>query len=166
LDILDTSQKSNYQKMVDGDPYTAIDESLFALGAVAQRRTAEYLALPEDDFEGRVNKLREMVGEMGEMAVIVPPVHFDYGVHVRLGDQVYVNTGAVFLDSACISIGDRTLVGPRVQFITAGHPVKPEERIIQTPGAPWLPFRAAALPGRSRLALTAGSGPESLSFPA
>ncbi len=141
MDILDTSQKSNYQKMVDGDPYTGVDPELLALADRARARTAAFIALPPDDMPARTQALRSLVGEMTGTAFIVPPFYFDYGVHVRLGDRVFINTGAVFLDSTWITLGDATAVGPNVQFITVGHPLKPEERILETPGAPILPFR-------------------------
>lgn len=141
MDILDTSQKTNYQKMLDGDLYTGVDEELFALNAAAQRRTAEFMALPESDTAGRMEKLREMVGKMGKMVLVMPPFFFDYGIHILLGEQVFINTGSIFLDSAWITIGDRTMVGPRVQFLTAGHPTIPEHRLVDTPDAAFLPFR-------------------------
>jgi maltose O-acetyltransferase len=142
MDILDTSKKSNYQRMVDGDPYTGIDEELFALTDRAQARTALLMALPPEDRPARIEALRAIVGEMTGTAFIAAPFFMEYGVHVRLGDRVFVNRGSVFLDSSWITLGDLTMVGPNVQFITVGHPIKPEERILETPGAPLMPFRA------------------------
>ncbi len=142
MDILDTSAKSNYQKMVDGDPYTGIDEELFALTDRAQARTAELMALPAHDRPARIEALRAIVGEMVGTAMLVPPFFVEYGIHIRLGDRVFVNRGSEFLDSTWITLGDLTMVGPNVQFLTVGHPLKPEERILETPDAPMMPFRA------------------------
>jgi maltose O-acetyltransferase len=42
---------------------------------------------------------------------------------------VFINFECVFLDGAHVTIGDGTAVAPRVQFLTAGHPVEAAERI-------------------------------------
>jgi len=48
-----------------------------------------------------------------------------------------VNSGAVFLDSAPITIGERVLVGPNVQLLTSYHPLDLVERRKQlTHGKP------------------------------
>jgi maltose O-acetyltransferase len=141
---LDTTKKSNYQKMVDGEPFTGVDPVLWQMQAKTQALIAAYHALPPDDTDAQRKAVRAIVGEMAGDALIVPPFFMEYGVHIRLGDRVFVNRGSVFLDSALVTLGDGTMVGPNVQFLTVGHPVKPEERIVETPGAPILPFRPVA----------------------
>ena len=64
-------------------------------------------ATPEDD-----DKLFE------DDPWIEPPVNMDYGYNVKLGDNVYVNFNATFLDTCTISLGSRTLVGPNVSFFS------------------------------------------------
>lgn len=59
---------------------------------------------------------------------VEPPVHIDYGTNIRLGNNVFVNFNAVFLDTCLISIGSRTLVGPNVSFFSATHPLDPAVR--------------------------------------
>ena len=58
-------------------------------------------------------------------AWVEPPVKIDYGTNLRLGENVFVNFNAVFLDTCLISIGSRTLVGPNVSFFSATHPLDP-----------------------------------------
>jgi acetyltransferase-like isoleucine patch superfamily enzyme len=130
--------------MVDGDPYTGLDPVLIDMQARTQVMTAAFMAVPPEDMPARIEALRAMVGEMTGIAVILPPFFMEYGVHLRLGDGVFVNRGSVFLDSAWITLGDGTMVGPNVQFVTVGHPVRPEDRFQETPGAPILPFRPIA----------------------
>ena len=59
---------------------------------------------------------------------VEPPVHIDYGTNIRLGDNVFLNFNAVFLDTCLISIGSRTLVGPNVSFFSGTHPLDPALR--------------------------------------
>ena len=53
----------------------------------------------------------------------------DYGANIVLGEGVFVNFGAVFLDPACIHIGDEAQIGPGVQLLTADHPREAERRV-------------------------------------
>ncbi len=58
------------------------------------------------------------------------------------------------MDYAGIRIGARTMIGPKVTFITSGHPVDPAERKLYLTGAPieigenaWIGAGATILPG-------------------
>ena len=42
---------------------------------------------------------------------IEPPLAMDYGYNVHLGENVFINFNAVFVDTCLITIGSRTLVG-------------------------------------------------------
>lgn len=137
--------RSNYEKMLAGEPYLAIDEELFAMSARCRERVAAFGALTTPDVVERIEALRQIVGEMNGMALINPPFFMDFGVHVRLGNQAFVNAGATFLDSNIVTIGDRTAVGPNVQFITATHPVRPEERLIPAEEGFPLPYQPVTI---------------------
>lgn len=54
---------------------------------------------------------------------VEPVFRCSYGAHVRLGDRVFVNHDALFMDDAPITVGDDARLGPRVQLLTAQHPV-------------------------------------------
>ncbi|NXY95242.1 sugar O-acetyltransferase [Streptomyces sp. BR123] len=72
--------------------------------------------------------LRELLGRVGEGARIRAPFHCDFGRHIRIGAGVFVNFGAVFLDTAPITIGADTQIGPNVQLLTPTHPLDPDLR--------------------------------------
>ncbi|KAJ5668956.1 Maltose/galactoside acetyltransferase [Penicillium macrosclerotiorum] len=59
---------------------------------------------------------------------IEAPVKADYGFNVKLGKGVFVNFGAVFIDSLPITIGARTLFGPNVSLFSGTHPLDPALR--------------------------------------
>jgi maltose O-acetyltransferase len=52
----------------------------------------------------------------------------DYGTHIRIGRNGFINYGCVFLDCNFISIGDDAQIGPGVHIYTAFHPIDPEVR--------------------------------------
>jgi acetyltransferase-like isoleucine patch superfamily enzyme len=59
---------------------------------------------------------------------ISPPLAMDYGYNVKIGKGVFINFGAVFLDTCLITVGDRTLFGPNVNLYSATHPLDPALR--------------------------------------
>ena len=60
--------------------------------------------------------------------VEVPLTRIDYGFNVRLGQNVYVNSGSSWVDTSPITIGSRTLIGPNCAFYSGTHPLDPALR--------------------------------------
>lgn len=119
---------SGYEKMRAGEIYPVPDFHLLGLQAEAHARLAAFNATPSGALEKRLELLGEMLGSVGR-AIVVSPLTFEYGRHIHIGDNVFVNFDCIFLDGADIRIGDGCAIGPRVQFLTVGHPVDPAERI-------------------------------------
>lgn len=65
--------------------------------------------------------LEQLLGSVGELVRIRAPFHCDYGYNIRLGNDTFVNFGAVFLDVAPITIGAHVRIGPNVQLLTPEH---------------------------------------------
>ena len=72
--------------------------------------------------------LEQLIPGIPSTTVVVPPFHCDHGHEIRLGEHVYINAGCTFLDGACITIGDYTLIAPNVQIYTPHHPLDYRER--------------------------------------
>jgi len=72
--------------------------------------------------------LRERLGAVGEGAILRPPFHCDYGYNIHLGSRVFLNYNCVILDTARVTIGDDTRIGPAVQIYAADHPRDPAVR--------------------------------------
>jgi maltose O-acetyltransferase len=119
--------RTQYERMVAGDWYEADAEihAITAAAAARSERFAEAVRTGADDAEDR---LRELLGSLGEGSWIRPPLHVDLGVHLHLGARSFVNFGLVALDVAHIRIGDDTKIGPNVQLLTPIHPVDPAPR--------------------------------------
>ena len=56
------------------------------------------------------------------------PFRCDYGLNISIGKGSFVNFDCVFLDLAPIRIGRHTLIGPKVQLLTALHPFDAAQR--------------------------------------
>jgi len=114
------------EKMLAGEPYDPFDPDLLAGRRRAQEAVIEFNAEPAE--ERRLAIIGGLLGEFGERSLIVPPFFCDYGVNIRLGYDVFVNTNSVFLDCAEITVGDHARLGPGVQILAADHPREPELR--------------------------------------
>ena len=112
--------RSETDKMLAGELYEPNDPDLVAARARAARLMHALNGSADEGARDAV--LRELLGAVGEGAVVRSPFWCDYGSHIRLGRGVFLNFGCVLLDVAAIEIGDGTQIGPAVQIYTADHP--------------------------------------------
>lgn len=120
------TERTELAKMLAGELYDPFDAELTAARRRARDLTRRYNATTEDD--DRVGLLRELLGRVGANPIIEPPFHCDYGCHITLGDNAYLNFGCVILDCNRVEIGDGVLFGPYVQVYAATHLVDPAVR--------------------------------------
>jgi acetyltransferase-like isoleucine patch superfamily enzyme len=119
--------------------------------------TSRLNVLPFDDEAGKAALFEQILGHpLPARVTIYPPFYTDHGLRLELAERVFINQGCTFLDYAGIRLGEGTMVGPKVTFITVGHPVDPEERRRILTGAPidvaenvWIGAGAMILPGVS-----------------
>jgi maltose O-acetyltransferase len=119
---------SEKEKMLAGEMYRSTDAELQQAMADAQRRLRALNAIPNEDSAARHASLREMLGGVGEGVQLRSPFACDYGVHIRIGQNSFVNFGCVFLDCNLINIGEEAQIGPGVHIYTALHPTDAETR--------------------------------------
>lgn len=56
------------------------------------------------------------------------PFYSDFGRHIRIGKNVFINSGAMFTDLGGITLEDNVLIAPRVNILTVNHPENPAQR--------------------------------------
>jgi maltose O-acetyltransferase len=108
--------------MLAGALYDANDAELQADRAAAEAWMQRYGAALACSPAERHLLLREILGEVGDGAVIRPPFHCDYGYNIRLGPGAFLNFNCVVLDVVAVTIGAGTQIGPAVQIYAADHP--------------------------------------------
>jgi acetyltransferase-like isoleucine patch superfamily enzyme len=119
--------------------------------------TSRLNVLPFDDEAAKAAMFEQILGKpLPARVTIYPPFYTDHGLHLDLGERVFINQGCTFLDYAGIRLGERVMIGPKATFITSGHPVDPAERRLYLTGAPidvaenvWIGAGATILPGVS-----------------
>ena len=120
--------RTERERMLAGDLYLADDEELRRERRHAMALLEEYNASSAADPDRRRDILSRLLGALGAGSVIRPPLYCDYGYHIRIGADTFVNFGLVALDVAPITIGDDVQFGPNVQLLTPTHPLEPERR--------------------------------------
>ncbi|KQB84590.1 putative acetyltransferase [Corynebacterium oculi] len=126
-------------------------------------------ALGNTDPDAAREIIRELTGAEHSDATVIAPASIEYGRHLRLDRDVFINMGVTILSSASVSIGARTLIGPNCQFLTVGHPVDDvdmrgegweQARPITVGSDTWIGAGVIVLPGvriGDRVTIGAGS---------
>lgn len=97
--------------------------------------------------------LSEIVGEELENVTVFTPIYINYGKHLNIGKNVFINFDCTFLTLGGITIEDDVLIGPKVSLITENHPLTPQHRkgligkSIHIKKNAWIGASATILPG-------------------
>jgi len=120
------------EKMLNGDAYNSREPELLAQYHSARKLLKAYNNLDSTALEERKKLLGSLLGKLGDGVWIEAPFFCDYGVHISIGENTFINTNCVFIDNNKITIGKNCLIAPYVQIYTAEHPLKASERIIKS----------------------------------
>lgn len=86
---------------------------------------------------------------------LFPPFSTDYGLNIKLGKNVFINSGCCFQDQGGIEIGDDVLIGQQVVIATLNHDFNPQKRANMYPSTikignrVWIGTHATICPGVS-----------------
>ena len=120
--------QSMRERMLAGELYLASDPELFKMHLHAQNLLHRFNQSQPNAIEQRELLLQQLFGEIGAGCEVKPPFYCDYGSNIYAGECVYVNYDCVILDCAIVKLGNRVLLGPKVQIYTATHPLEPTVR--------------------------------------
>lgn len=114
------------EKMLAGEWFHPNDAELEQDRTRARHLTHRLNVTLKDKDATYLATLRELCP--GVEAMIRAPFYCDYGYNISIGKGSYVNFNCVFLDLGPIRLGQRCLIGPGVQLLTAVHPMDATER--------------------------------------
>lgn len=99
-------------------------------------------------------RLSEIIDKkIDRSTTIFVPFYTNFGKHIKLGKNVFINHACTFLDLGGITIEDDVQIGPKVNLITENHPVDPSKRkyldlkSIRIKRNAWIGAGATILPG-------------------
>lgn len=117
------------EKMLHGKSYNSRDPELIATYHKTRKLLKSYNNLDTELLSERDSILNELFEYKGSGVWIEAPFFCDYGEHISIGENTFVNTNCMFADNNKIRIGRNGLIAPYVQIYTATHPLKATERI-------------------------------------
>lgn len=105
-----------------------------------------------------IDETRERLGEItgqqiDKSTTLFIPFYTNFGKHIKIGKNVFINHACSFLDLGGITIEDNVLIGPKVNLITENHPINPTQRkslvlnAILVKKNAWLGAGVTVLPG-------------------
>lgn len=149
--------KSEFNKMIAGQWYNAMDYSMLKLRQENNKKTEAYSRITINTLSYKDRMAKAIVKEFGENANIIPPFTCDYGCNVKVGNNTVINHSGVFLDTNEINIGKHALIGPKSGLYGAIHPFDVEARnegiekakTINIGDGAWLGGKVTVVPGVS-----------------
>ena len=149
--------KSEFDKMIAGQWYNAMDYSMLKLRQENNKKTEAYSRITINTLSYKDRMAKAIVKEFGENANIIPPFTCDYGCNVKVGNNTVINHSGVFLDTNEINIGKHALIGPKSGLYGAIHPFDVEARnegiekakTISIGDGAWLGGKVTVVPGVS-----------------
>ncbi|MHC9533518.1 sugar O-acetyltransferase [Dellaglioa sp. L3N] len=71
----------------------------------------------------------QIIGEkVDDSFTVLPPFYTDFGKHISVGKDVFINRETMFTDLGGITLEDHVLIGPKASLITVNHPIDPLKR--------------------------------------
>ncbi|UFH32513.1 sugar O-acetyltransferase [Chryseobacterium sp. C-71] len=147
-------QKDIFERLLNGETIfpndTQIDrlrEEAFAVKVLLNQMNN---SLNPDEITKLLSQILDK--EIQDVAVFTP-LYINYGKHINIGKNVFINFDCTFLALGGITIEDDVLIGPKVNLITENHPLNPKERkgLIAKPilikKNAWIGANATILPG-------------------
>ena len=121
-------EKSMRERMLAGEPYLASDPELVKMHLHAQQALQKFNSSPPGATQERHDRLKDLFGALGPNSEVKSTFRCDYGSHIFAGERLFINYDCVILDCNHVRIGDRVLIGPKVQIYTATHSLAPAVR--------------------------------------
>ena len=128
--------KSIFERLREGETIHANDSEGFKL---REASFATKKLLVQMNNSSSPAEIRDLLGqitgsEIDKSVDVFTPLYINYGKHIKIGKNVFVNFDCTFLDLGGITIEDNVLIAPKVSLLSEGHPVSPENRHSLTVG--------------------------------
>jgi acetyltransferase-like isoleucine patch superfamily enzyme len=129
--------------------------AIFEQIKIATRLSAALSTYCMDEAESVRKAFEELIGKpVGDRFTLIPPFYADYGLNITVGRAVFIGYQCMFTGHGAIDIADEVMIAPKVNLVTAGHPVEPDTRRQYITVAPitvetnvWIGSAATVLPG-------------------
>ena len=150
----DGPQRDIFERLLNGDTILPDDAQMGRLREASYKVRELLVELNNSSNPDEISELlsRILEKEIYNLAVFTP-IYINYGKHISIGENVFVNFDCTFLALGGITIEDDVLIGPKVSLITESHPLDPQQRkgligkAIHIKKNAWIGANATILPG-------------------
>ncbi len=148
-------EKTSFQKLLDGGIIPNNHPEMIKVWEVVQQTIAKSLLLNSATSIEQIRQhLSEITGSnLEDSTTVFIPFYTNFGQHIKIGKNVFINHACSFLDLGGITIEDDVLIGPKVNIITENHPTDPAQRkslelkAVVIKRNAWIGAGATILPG-------------------
>ncbi|MDN6640286.1 MAG: sugar O-acetyltransferase [Tetragenococcus sp.] len=134
-------------------PNTELHQGMNAVSHEARRLCAKLNTGVYTDEEIRQQMMQIIGKELDEEFSLFLPFTTDFGKNIKIGKNVFINSGCRFQDQGGITLGDQSLIGHNVVMATINHDYDPTKRgtmhlaPIVLKERTWVGSSATILPG-------------------
>lgn len=120
---------TDVEKQLNGEWYLCNDPELKRIRANCNKLIFQLNQLDNGRKAERFELQKKLFAYIGLDSNVKSSFQCDYGKHIYIGENVFINDDCVFLDSGIIEIGDNTFIGPQVGIYTVTHPFDVKRRL-------------------------------------
>ena len=110
-----------WEKMQLDMIYDDFDEDLFNRRVDAKNIFNRFNQTTDEQVEERNELLKQLFGSIGENVYVEPTFKCEFGKNIYIGNDVYINFGAVLLDCSRITIGNNVLMASHIFISDNSH---------------------------------------------
>ena len=123
------SQKDIFERLLAGEAISANDPQIGRLREEAYVVKELLVQMNNSsDLTAITGILSKILGREVQDVALFTPIHINYGRHITIGKNVFINFDCIFLALGGITIEDDVLIGPKVSLITESHSLDPQQR--------------------------------------
>lgn len=124
------NRKNDYERMIEGNLYNAASKDIFKVHAKGMIRCERFNKIALWRFKTKQRALERLIpSAKGKSLAVFAPFYCEYGAHIKVGKECFVNYNCTFLDISPITLGDSVWIGANVTLATPNHPLLSDERI-------------------------------------
>ena len=151
----DPPTMTELEKMRRGEAYCLFDPELSRLRDTARRACNAFNASEPMEADGSSEILRDLFGSAEDGFFIEAPFRCFYGFNIHMGRNAYINVNGVLIDTAPITLGEDSMIGPGTVLACTDHDRDPQRRAagmewgkpITIGARAWIGANVTVLPG-------------------
>lgn len=149
------NKKDIFERLKSSESIPMDDPEYYKIGEAVEQTRKLSVKLNTAANGDEIRKLlSEIIGaKIDKSTTVFTPFYTNFGQHIVLGKNVFINHACSFLDLGGITIEDGVMIGPRVNITSENHPVEPSKRKTLVPAKvlikknAWIGAAATILPG-------------------